>query len=94
LIATFLVGAKAETKGDASISGKATSQAEGGPAATNDWFIVKPGKFFLIADKPMTWAKSRKECQRRGGDLASLVSVKDLELVFKSYKAKDGGSGP
>merc|ERR1712212_786480 len=50
--------------------------------------IIRPTKTFLYVKEKMNWADARHECKERGGDLASLTSLKDFDLIYTKIEEK------
>merc|ERR1712212_88627 len=50
--------------------------------------IIRPTKTFLYVKEKMNWADARHECKQRGGDLASLTSLKDFDLIYTKIEEK------
>lgn len=51
---------------------------------------TKEKKTFLFVDEPQVWLQARKECQKKGGDLATHLTREDLRMVYDKWIKDEG----
>ncbi|XP_015251319.1 PREDICTED: CD209 antigen-like protein D [Cyprinodon variegatus] len=52
---------------------------------TEDWQEIRTSRLFYTSTEKKNWTESRKDCQRRGGDLV-IINIKEKQDILRRMK--------